>query len=471
MENTDPNQDDLLESVKLVEDTKKAQASTPGLFTSFTNNTQKKAILERKEDKEESNDDPYSSSEMTDTQGTTVDVSETNDDPDTDAQETQSVDITDHIDDPDEESDKATETTEALDDWIREKTQGSDSGFVRGAGSVMAGLSHLGIKYGPSLLNAMYRGTLWTFSRIGSLTFKSIEGVSALIEKSKNSITVLDKRLLIAEKNLVSILNANDNIPTFKYKNTKVLSFVKVGNNLDIARNISSFSQTLQNVTAAMVDEFETGLNVVKRISDSGLSAQDVDIVKIMKVKPPSQGFGKGNPTGVPLKSDLSSMYHTTDIWPGDTELILILPNDNADIEQLMKGYEESKAYLLPNKGAKISVGEINSLTGPQLLMVVKSCKQLLAACRKVIGYEERVVKLSPGFLDHAKNLFYKAADDKEKSKAAQSLARPLYLKTQLCIDVYDKAASKSLIHASRVLAAGIQLIEDHVKQLSKLNK
>lgn len=459
------SQEALLESEQLVQRTLQAQASTPDLYESFTQNTQKQAIAERTEDKAQE-DGNTSTDTQVDSSSEANLPEDTGASEATDDQESTDGELTDTIDDIEQEPIK--ETNEALDDWIRGKTQYSDSAIVRGIGAVSAGLAHMGIKYGPMLATAMLKGTLWTFSRIGSLTFNSIEAAGAFIEKSRNSLGNLEKRLSAAEKNLVDILNNTETVNKFEYKNQKVISYLKVGGSVDIAGNLSNFSGFMDKTTADMLNHFQTGLGVTKRIVDSGVSGKTIDIAKLMEVSPPSNGFIKGNVPGIPLRIETNVVYRTRDAWPGDALLVIELPINTPDIAVLLKGYEHSSALVVPNKEAYKSVSGIQSLSGPELVMVLKACKGLLATCKKAVGRKEEMKKLSPSFTEHAKHLFTKIADSKEKDKAIENLSTPLYMKNKLCLDVYDKATSESLVHASKVLSASIQLLEDHIRQLNK---
>lgn len=455
------SQEALLESEKLMKQTIKAEGSTPQLYESFVSDTQKQAILERKLDKEENPDDEFGSGDSMDTDMDTD--MDTNADPNVEGEGEvveEDAEITDAIEE------EVEPTTEALDDWLREKTQGSNSAVVRNLGELAAGLSHLGIKYGPGLLNAMYKGTIWTFSRLGSIAFKSIETTSALIEKSRNSIGKLEARINASEKSIVALLNESDGLAPFTYKNQKVISSLKVGGNVNVAANLNQFANNLGKISGDLADEFTVSVNTCKQIVQSGLSVQDVKITKLMKVTPPRNGFSNGDMAGAQVKSIQNSLYHTTDIWPGDKGLVLMLPRTGSeDIDIIMSGYSHSDAYLMPAKTNTQIVREIKSLTGPQLVMVAKSAKILIAACKELTKAQEGMKSLTPSLIEQAKELFYRASDDKEKSKAAQSLARPVYLKTQLALGVYEKANAQTLMHASRVLAAAATLLEEHVKK------
>lgn len=453
------SQEALLESEKLMQQTLKAEGSTPQLYESFIDNTQEKAILEKEQDAEQEPDDEFGSDDNSDGDVSGSQEPGTDDEVD--------VDITDSI--PEDDVDVEV-TTEALDDWIRNKTQDSNSGIVRNLGELAAGLSHLGIKYGPGLLNAMYKGTIWTFSRLGSITFKSIETTGAFIEKSRNSISKLESRIAKSEQQIVSLLNESDGLTPFTYKNQKVLSLLKIGNSVNVASNLSQYANNLGKISGDLVSEFTSNVNTCKQIAQSGLSIEDVKIAKLMKIAPPRSGFSTGDMTGAQVKSITLALYHTTDIWPGDKGLVLSLPRANDDMNSILSGYVGSNAYLMPAKTSSQEVSQIKSLTGPQLIMVAKSAKMLIASCKELVKAQEKMKSLAPSFMENAKELFYRAADDKEKSKAAQSLARPVYLKTQLALDVYEKANAQTLIHASRVLAATASLLEEHVKKAGKVN-
>lgn len=451
------SQEALLESEKLMKERLKAEGSTPQLYEAFVQDTQKQAILERELEAQENPEDEFGSGD----DNTDMDAPPTDVEVETDVEgEGEDEEITDSIEE------EPQPTNEALDDWLREKTQGSNSAVVRNLGELAAGLSHLGIKYGPGLLNAMYKGTIWTFSRLGSIIFKSIETAGAFIEKSRNSIGKLEARISNSEKQIVSIMNQSGGFAPFSYKNRKVIGLLKIGSNLAIASNLNQYANNLGKISGDLADEFNASVTTSKQIADSGLSTEDVKIANLMKVTPPRNGFNTGDMTGAQVKSLMNTLYHTTDVWPGDKGLVLSLPKTGSgEMDIILSGYANSKAYLMPAKTTSQVVNEMKSLTGPQLIMVAKSAKILISSCKELVKSQERMKSLAPSFIEQAKNLFYKAADDKEKSKAAQSLARPVYMKTHLALEVYEKANAQTLVHASRVLAAAATLLEDHVKK------
>jgi hypothetical protein len=451
------SQEALLESEKLMKERLKAEGSTPQLYEAFVQDTQKQAILERELEAQENPEDEFGSGD----DNTDMDAPPTDVEVETDVEgEGEDEEITDSIEEDPQP------TNEALDDWLREKTQGSNSAVVRNLGELASGLAHIGIKYGPGLLNAMYKGTIWTFSRLGSVVFRSIEAASGLIEKSRNSIGKLEARINNSEKQIVAIMNQTGSIQPFTYKNSKVINLLKIGGNMNVAGNLNQFAGNLSKITDDLTSEFSTSINACKEMAKSGVSIDDVKISKLMRVAPPRNGFSTGDMTGAQVKSMMHVLYHTTDIWPGDKGLVLLLPKTGSgDMNMILSGYPGCNAYLMPAKSINHDVVDIKSLTGPQLIMVAKSAKMLIASCKELVKSQERMKGLTPSLVEDAKELFYKAADGKEKSKAAQSLARPVYLKTVLALDVYEKANAQTLVHASRVLAAAASLLEDHVKK------
>lgn len=439
------SQEALLETERLMQEEVAARAATTQEYDKFVEDSEKEAIAEREENKEE---------DAADDLGT----EDTGEEP-----------LSDSIE---EETPEPEATMEAFHDWISDKTRDSDSSVVRGAGAMIAGLSRLGITYGPALLNFMFKGVLWSFSRLGTLLYDAGTWLKNYIESSRLSLDKLEARLKAAEKSIVASLNAERSVESYTYKNRKVISYLKVGKSLDVASNLRVFANNLAKVTASLANEAETGVRVVEKIAASGKQARDLDVDVLMEVSPPGQGFVKGSLAGYENlgKEPNTTVYHTEPIWPGDMSLIYQAPSvKNLDIEDISKAYRHAKIFV----GASVDnqrqrVEGIESLSGHQLVMVAKSAAILLGSCRGVSSTQQKLLKLNPSVATAAQKLFYDLADTKAKRDMENSLVIPLFLRSKLATETMSHGSAAALTHASRVLSAAIQLLEDHAAKLNQ---
>lgn len=452
----------LLATEKLMMDEAKAQGSTPQSFSEFIASQEQAGIEEREENvkEEEAESEGEFGSEET-SQTDTVTTSEEIIDGDGEDMVDQEDDLQDHI------PEDVEPTNEALNDWITSKTQDSDSAFIRNAGEVAAGLTRLGIKYGPSMLNAMYKGTLWTFSRIGEGVFASIETIGNYIEKSVNSIDKLDARLKAAERVIVDQLNDGVELKPFQYKKQSVLNYLRVGKNLDIASNLRIFAGSLTSATNSIASEFENGVAAVDRLSKLDGKNKEVDFASFMTVTPPSKAFKSGGVRGEQVRSTVVKLYHTDPLWPGDTSLVFSCPSSTSSFETIVAGYKASEMYVDTLGTSSKNVAQMRSLAPTDLILIAKSARILVSACRQVTKTQEKMKKLDEGLINSAKRLFFEIADNEAKFNHKDKTAEMMHLRVHLASKVFVKGTMSAQTHASRVLAAAVKLLEDHAQRLA----
>lgn len=480
-------QESLLAVEELLHKQKIAEGSTPQNYEKIINSTEQEAIEERKENAQEEetpemdesvNDSPESGEEndqepqeqtptSTDNE-TSSDVSEsekeqTSDKTADDSQASEDSDaLADSIDSPTEQ------TMESVSEWIKDKTRYSDSAVIRNAGALAAGLAHLGITYGPNILNFMLKGMLWTFSRLGTAVFEGGKQISEHIERSRNSIDKLESRLIVAEKKIVQALNEGKQIPEFKFSNRKAIEFMKIGRRIDFVSNIRTFADSLNRASESVAREFEDGVSAIERISRLSSHKNVKDIGVLMTVTPPNNGFVKGVLPGYSNDDPLITQYRTEPLWPGDAALIFNCPNVKSnDITEIAKSYGKADMFLGINKETITSIPDVASLSGPQAVVFIKTVKILLASMKQINRTQENIKKLHPKLLLKAKQMFMELADEKAKANLKDSMVEPLYLRSTLASTVFTNGSIAMNTHASRVVAAAVTFIEAHASKIA----
>lgn len=465
--------EDLLATEKLEQETAQAEAGTPQAFAQFVQSSEREAIEEKKEPEDEfASDDDLGGEENPDGEDLSLDeVPSTDGDTPYDANAEsptegleEDAELTDTVEEDQEET-KATQ--EALDDWIRSKTQDSNSRVVRNVGELAAGLAHLGIKYGPVFLQAMLTGTLWTFSRLGTMLFQGSEGIGTYIERSRNSLDKLDRRLENAQRVIADQLNDGRSMPSFVYRNGKVISYLKVGRNLDFAGNLRMFSTALVQSNNSVAHEFEAGCAAVERLAQSASRGNVKDFAAFMKVEPPRRGFNAGAPDGYKVDSEFVDMFHTEPMWPGDACLVYAKPKTYKDMGDISEAYKAADMFIATGGVSVKAVQEMKALTSTDLLLIAKSAKILISACKEVSKTHEKLKKYDESMMNAAKRLFYTLADEKAAIDDRDTIVDMVYLRAMLATKVYSRGATSCLTHASRVLSAAVQLLEDHAKKLA----
>lgn len=455
--------EDALAIEELTETRAKAEGAPTQLYERYTENTQKLAIAERQLDVEE--DEAEGGGEFSD------DFSD-------DSQETQTEEISSDGDEEltdtietDEEEEGDEPTLEALHEWISDKTKYSESSVVRNAGALAAGLSRIGVNYGPGLIGAVYKGVLWAFSRIGMVIYDSAVWLKAYHEKSKLSLDKLDARLKAVESSLTASLNGEKAVPPYAYTNQKVISMLKIGKSLDIGNNLRIQASGLQAACNTLGHQAETGVRVLEKMAAASKDARNISIESLMKIGDPGGNFRSGTLPGYEAyeREDHAKVYHTEPTWPGDMSLLFVAPHVTSSKEdQINSAYHSAKIFVAAVlKDQEESVSSMPSLTAAQLVMLCKSTRGLLVACSDVSKGHEKLLKLSPSALASAKKLFYEMADNKAKKDMDRSLIIPFNIRAKYACDTVAHGSANALSHASRVLSAAIQLLEDHAKKLA----
>lgn len=480
-------QESLLAVEDLLKKQKLAEGSTPQNYEKIIDGTEQAAIRERKEDAEEeqppeggdvdsatenigdenAQTDQGQEAEASDTETSTdnpsTEKNEGEDKSSDDGEDAEDSDaLADSIDSPTEQ------TMESVSEWIKDKTRYSDSAVIRNVGALAAGLAHLGITYGPNILNFMFKGMLWTFSRLGSVVFEGGKQIADHIERANNSIEKLEARLIAAEKKIITALNEGNQLPEFKFKNQKAIEFLKVGNNVDFTSNIRTFADSLDKASSSVANEFENGVSAIERISRMTNTKNVKDLSALMAVTPPRNGFIKGTIPGFINDDPSITQFRTDPLWPGDAALIFNCPNiKSSEISEISHAYGKSDMFVAVNKESLGSVTSTDSLSGAQAVVFIKSVKILLASMRQINRTQENIKKLHPKILLKAKQMFMDIADEKAKAKMKDSMVEPLYLRSTLASTVFTNGSIAMNTHASRVVAAAVTYIEAHASKIA----
>ena len=458
-------QESLLASEQLSVDRAKAGASTPQAFDAFTKTSEQEGIEQREATKEE--EEPMDDTSATD------DASEAPADSDefTPADEGDGVEAIEGEEEPEGAVDNTEDpetTTESMDQWIRDKTQYSNSAATRNLGELTAGLVGLGIKYGPGMLNGIAQGTMWTFSKIGTLVVKAGSKIDSYIERTKNSVGKLESRLSAVERSIIDQLNEGKTVPRAEYRKPKVLSYLNIGKSLDIPANLKIMSSTLVTATSAIAAEVEAGVTAVEQLARSDAKKRATDISAFMKVSPPKRGFKPGAPSGYDISAPNNDVWSLDTAWPGNARLVFVCPKVSNDIKEVMESYRTADMFVA-TPGADNGVGSLDGLSASELIAIAKATKVLLSACRDVTKTQDRALKMSSSFGNAVQRLFYQLTDEGEKNEVDSKIVNMVYMRAQLATVVLADGITSSQVHATRVAAAAIHLLEDYSKKLASV--
>lgn len=466
-------QESLLASEELSQKTAQAEASTPQAYQAFIEASEKQGLVDREEQAKAAEEDDLGGDldgdgdgldDIGDGDGEGEGLDEDLDNPNPEDDDGTELDAADAVDDTSTEPEEVTE--EALDEWIREKTGDSESKVVRNLGEAAAGLTKLGITYGPGLLQSMWSGAIWTFSRMGTMIFASAEYIGELVEKSVNSTNKLEARLKQAEAVIANGINKGTQLPRFQYKNSKVIGYLKTGKSLDIAGNLRQYSTALTQSNAALVNEFATGADSVNRLAQSAAKDKVTTLAPFMEVSIPTRGFKPGAPAGYETKNEYVEAYHTDPMWPGDASLVFIKPKKFDDIKEISKAYKSADMFVATGDRVQKATEQVASFAPTDLIMIAKSTKMLLSSIKEVNKSQSKLGKYDEALSNAVKRVFYSLADSQAKSDNKEAVTEMVYLRAMLVSKVYMKGSAALTTHASRVAAAAVQLLEAHAKRM-----
>lgn len=476
-------QEALLATTKLSVDTNKAAAQSPKDYTVFKNATTQRAIMEREMDKggdaedfspDESAPEQPTDHDSEDTQeGTVDDNDEKKDevDPSSDPSPKEEAEGGDEQADvalADSISEDTEQTSESLSEWISDKTRHSESSLVRGAGAVASGLAYLGVKYGPTILNNIGKGAVWTFSRIGEGIQKGSVSLSRMIDKTINSVKNLEARLDAAEKTIVEGINGDKEMTKFQITNQAAINQLRVNDDVDISGNIRSLAENISVVVKGLSDSFDDSIDTINNIANTSTRGKVEDLSKFMVVKPPKTGFRLGALPGYSEKDGAVKSFHTYPIWPGNASLVLDIPNFKGnDTAVIKKSYSDAGVYMGFIR-SKTKIESIESLNATETLMLAKSIRILLSSMKEVSKSQTKMKSRTLDIGNIAKRAFFHLADAKAKEKMDNTMVEPIYLQSKLATEVVVEGSNLCLIHASKVAASAIYVLEQHASRISK---
>lgn len=185
-----------------------------------------------------------------------------------------------------------------------------------------------------------------------------------------------------------------------------------------------------------------------------------------MKVDPPRKGFKRGGPGGFQLKSVTNELWSSDPVWPGDVVLVFNRPKNDNNLQYIAAGYKAADMYVSTSNASNKTPPPLSGLNATDLIMIAKSAKILIAACRDVTKTQQRMSKLDESYGNIAKRLFYSLADDDAKKSEHNIIANMVHLRTRLATHTFTRGAASVQTHATRVLAAVTHLLEDYAKRM-----
>lgn len=434
---------------ELEDKTIQAEGSMPKVYDQFIQKTEEEATEEREElvkeaEEEEASGDLGMDADMED------EIPEIND-----------PDVSDPTDS--QEEIKAEEvTTESL---FGDKANNFVSSTIP---MVMAGLAALGIKYTPQIAGLMFKGVIWLFSRIGSLTETTARAIIRYAEQNRLSADKLSNRLDHCRAQLRELAEEGGPADRSPYVDRAVINTLKVGANIAFEHNIRVATDNLRKLIAGLTAEAEQSYEMVSKLAALSPDKAPKSISSYMEVSVAELNLEQGTLEGYLNQSGEVVQYKSRFHLPGDAVFLFNAPQvKNQDIDGVVKAYKAASALLAVDPASVKVITEVPSLGAHDLVRVVAATEKLLVMIRSLDAYYRQLHALQPSVAYSVKKLFLQLADQEAKARMSNSFIEPMYLKSNFASGVLISTIMELSGYSSRVAAASIKLVEDHLRKMS----
>lgn len=330
-------------------------------------------------------------------------------------------------------------------------------------------LGHLGVKYGPVALKHMYKGLIFVLYNIAKGLFASIVSISKFMEKRRNSLMNIDKKLNILNRKISELENSSEIKEideTIVFANTSVINKIKIGENVDLASNMLTANTFLNKVIKELDTGINNELNMINRLItlyNSGNSALPFNIMNVMALHLP---YKQGIISGYEVNDELIESHYYPDVLPGDLVFITNLPKkDINDLDALKASYKLSNMFFGLNSENYVTVEKINYMNVKDLHGLIDNLRTLVNTCmmheQHFVNIKKNKLKLRYNFKRYYEHLF----GSKEKVSLKDSLAEFVQLKSHLIDSVYLTAAMNINDYAVTLINGYIAYIEKNIKE------
>lgn len=474
---------------KLEQETIAAEGESPKQYEEFIQQTEAEAI-EKKDElvEEQKEEDEFSDpdAEMGDGQGgeggdqgdpdDLDDSSDLGDSGDSDGDsggedDPQEVDDADAIDDAEAQADLAEEKAATSENLNAITTGlGQAASFVTASLSdLMMGLGRLGIKYTPILGTMMYKGVIWMFSRTGTLLYRTGVSIGKYIESNYNSATRLSDRLDSCMDRLNALVENSVQRPKEPYRNKAVINRIKVGKRLTVAYNLDQTRTGLETVIKSLVEEAKNGYNIIEKLAETNPHNGPKHLDALLEVNASTlKGMSPGYADGFKDDTGLVLQYKSVDVYPGDMVFMLNAPQcRNREMESIAQAYREASSFLAVDTASIKLIEQMDYMSPHDLVRVVQSARRLVEMMRSLDSTYKELQKVQPSLAYSVKKLFLQLADDEAKTRLSSSYIEPMYLRSSLASSALIHGVMDLNTYVSRLVAASVQLVEDHIRKMS----
>lgn len=383
---------------------------------------------------------------------------------------------------PEEVKDEETDATSVAAESFRsiefEELALEANGFISSLSSsvkvVLASLGTMGLNFGSSIINKVYKGVLYTMGKIASISRNGLRTLvffsdhwSYALDKQKEDISGLRD---VIEQVKSKTIEESDNGQGIKPQFTKerVINVLKIGDNVDFNANVSVLNIFIESVIKYISAKVEQDISAIKHIiayADSGTTSVPMKLLVNPSI---SADFISGPLEGYSETNELLQTSHYKETLPGDIAFIMHLPSPElTSLDDFRQACFSSKMFLGFNTQNFKNIDSIDYMTLDELSAFLDSLEQLTDTCIAHKTYYENILKIKQNLKISYKNYFTNLIGSKDKVTAKDSLIEYVYIKSVFVDKVYITAMLAIHNYALKVITNGITLAKETVKEYS----
>lgn len=327
-------------------------------------------------------------------------------------------------------------------------------------------LKSLGIKYGPSILKAVYISALFIMTNTIKYLYIGIKNISTFINRRINSFQNLKTELTAIKNSIESTEHKNKDIENQLFDKDKAINGIVAGTSVDLIKNIETVSHFVNVSVAGLSTEILKDISILKDIIGMDIAKSKCEI-SILSVKPNSNILQVNSLKGYDSNVEGLTNYTSKELLPGSLRLIAYLPNDQiTDIEQAKSAYSGSHMFFGIDTEEYRIYQNLHYMRPEELS---KYCDVLIKLCDICLQHKslyEKVLQSKKGLRYNFKLYFESLITSKEKTGLKNSLLDYVHLKSMFIDKVYLSAVMDIHDYCARTIKHSITYIRSNRDKL-----
>lgn len=328
-------------------------------------------------------------------------------------------------------------------------------------------LVELGIRHGPTVINKLYHGVLFVFTKLAKLVLVSSDRISRFRYRSKNSYEDLNEKIANAKRvlELHPEDREGDSEGTYYFTNQKTINDLKVGSDTDVLKNVRAFTSFIKNAVIELDKCISEEIAKTKHMAHLTSETSAVTTSSSFYVKVPDKFIVKGQIDGYGIEADYLESYVSKETLCGDIRIIAHLPKrEIATLDVARKSYNHSKMFLGMDAISFKEVQEIPYLDREQTAALLEEISILCGICLQHQQMYEKLSREKDTFKLLLRNYFNSLVESDEKVSLKNTSLELMYLKTMFVDKVYVPMAMDIHELCIKVINSSLTLCNESMK-------